>query len=302
MVEESKIVIIGAGELGHAVGGLLYKKSASIAFWDTDFSKVPDQRSIADIIPGADYILMCIPSWAMRAAVTSFLPFLKKGAIVVSFAKGIENESSDTMSELFADILPIKQSFVVVGGPMLATEISAGKNAVGIFGSKNKSALGKVSKLFSSPGFGIETSDDPFSVSLAGVLKNIYVISLGIADGLELSGNEKGLIASIAISEMLGIARMLQADEAVMLGAAGVADFIATSYCAESNNRTFGYRIAKDGKCGLRAEGFASIPPLMKRLGPDAASLPLLNLVKGICIDCRPARQMFDAFFKKNFA
>ena len=126
MVERSHVAIIGVGQLGQAVGELLRKKNVSMAFWDADPSKVPDQQSIADIIPRAEYVLMCIPSMAMRAAIMGYLPFLKKGVIVVSFAKGIEGGSLKTMSELLADILPVKQPFVIVGGPMLAKEISAG--------------------------------------------------------------------------------------------------------------------------------------------------------------------------------
>jgi len=217
MENVSRTAIVGGGELGKAVGFLIKKNGGEVEFWDADPLVVPGQRSLQEIIPAADCVAFCVPSWAIRAAVTGVLPYLAPGAIVIFFAKGIEKDSLQTMAEMVPTILPPAQPVAVVGGPMLAAEISGGAAAVGVFASKDEAVLQKVSALFSGENFRVETTSDTTSVSLASVLKNIYAVALGIADGLELSGNEKGWITARAIGEMRGIATALGANPDVVL-------------------------------------------------------------------------------------
>ena len=200
----SRVVVIGGGELGKAVGVLLKKNNVTADLWDADPSVVPGQKALQEIVPVAECVAFCVPSWAMRVAVTGILPYLSPTAIVMSFAKGIEKDSRQTMAEMVPTILPPGTPFVVVGGPMLAGEITGGMAAIGVFASKDAAALQAAKALFASESFNVETVADPESVALAGVLKNIYAVALGIADGLTLSGNEKGWIAACAIREMRG--------------------------------------------------------------------------------------------------
>lgn len=298
MEHSSRVAIVGAGELGQAVGYLFKEKKIPVDFWDANLSVVPGQRPLKDIIPTADHVLFCVPSWATRAAVTGVLPYLKPGATVISFAKGIEKDSLQTMAEMVPTLLPKDQPFVVVGGPMLAAEIMAGNEAVGVFASKDKAALAWVTDVFGSDRFRVETTEDLFSVSLAGTLKNIYATALGVADGLRLSGNEKGWVASRSIDEMVAIAAVLGADREIFLGSAGVGDLIATGYSVHSRNRKTGIEIVATSKCDLRSEGLNSLPFLMTRLGMEQmAKFPLLTLISVIGLQCQPSRPLFDEYF-----
>ncbi len=298
MNNEISVAIIGAGQLGSAVGSILRKKGISPALWDADPAKVPDQKPLEEAVKSAGCVLLCVPSWAMRKAVAGVVPFLASGATVVSFAKGIESETQKTMSELLAELLPAGQPFVVVGGPMLAHEIADGKHAIGVFASASADALRILKELFSSPEVAVELTDDPQSVSVAGVLKNIYAVGIGIADGLELGDNEKGWLASLALREMSGIGRELGVDQDILSGTAGVGDFIATAWSARSQNHQIGAEIAVTGTCSTRGEGLMSVTPLLKRLGSAAESFPLLALIAKVGRDCSPARPAFEAFFQ----
>ena len=96
---------------------------------------------------------------------------------------------------------------------MLAAEIDGGMAAVGVFASKDAAALPDGEGAFRKRTFQSRKPwPIPESVALAGVLKNIYAVALGVADGLDLSGNEKGWIAARAIREMREIAGALGAD------------------------------------------------------------------------------------------
>lgn len=296
-METPRILIVGAGELGEALGGYLKKKGNSVFFWDTDPSKNSDERPLHEIIPLAGFIFLCVPSWATRSVLSEAASTLRSTSIVVSFSKGMDTAAGQkTAGELIPELLPEFQPFVIVGGPMLAAEIVAGKNAAAVFASPFGAVSKKTEDLFVSPVFAVETSCDVASVSLAGVLKNIYAISLGIADGLELDGNAKGWIAARAVGEMMDIAGIFGADRQIILGTAGLADFLATAYSPYSRNRGIGDEIVKNGKCTMRGEGTVSLSPLIARLGPAAAQLPLLGAIKKIVIDCEPAKPIMDAY------
>jgi glycerol-3-phosphate dehydrogenase (NAD(P)+) len=271
-----------------------------VEFWDANPKLVPDQKPLEQILPGADYVLFCVPSWAMRPAVLDAVPHMKSDAIVISFAKGIEESSLQTMAEMIPDILRDGQHLVVVGGPMLAEEIAAGKKAVGVFACKDAAVLKKTCDLFKGEDFSVETSDDPVSVSFASVLKNIYAVALGIADGLELSGNEKGWITACAINEMVNICDALKIDPKIVLGTAGVGDLIATGYSSYSRNRQVGAEIVKSGVCNLRGEGLVSLPFLLSRIDGKISGFPLMKLVDVVGLQCNPARPAFELFFENS--
>ena len=135
-------------------------------------------------------------------------------------------------------------------------------------------------------------------MALAGVLKNIYAVALGISDGLGVSGNEKGWVTAAATKEMVDVATALGADPKIILGAAGVGDLIATGYSVHSRNREVGIEIVATGKCNIRGEGLNSLPFLMARLGEKARAFPLMTLVNRIGIACEPARPAFEEYFK----
>ena len=289
---------MGGGRLGQAMKMLL-EKGATIAIWDADTARFPDQKPLQEIVPTADAIFFCVPSPAMREAITSVVKLLRPGSALVSFAKGVDGTSGKTMPELFAELAPA-YPLAVIGGPMLAEEIMTGGNAAGMIASKDETLRAMLCELFSSPQFRAEPSNDLFSVALAGVLKNIYSVVLGIADGVKVSGNEKGWLVSQAIEEMAGIGKVLGADEKIILGTAGVGDLVATGYSPYSRNRQAGDEIVATGTCAIPGEGLLSLPAFSTRLGANAASFPLLGLVGTICVDHEPAKATIDAFFERE--
>jgi glycerol-3-phosphate dehydrogenase (NAD(P)+) len=296
----SHILIVGAGRLGQSLGGYLRAKGDKISYWDIDPAKIVNERPLHEVVPLANFIFLCINSWDMRSALADAGTALQPRTVVVAFSKGIDAASGRTTGELMPELLPEHQPFAVVGGPMLAAEIEAGQYAAAVFASPDASIAEKAAELFRSPLFAVEVSRDAMSVSFAGVLKNIYAVGLGIADGLGLDGNAKGWIAARALNEMIAIADMIGADKKIILGTAGLADFIATAYSPHSRNRKVGDEIVKYGKCNLKGEGTTSLPLLMARLGPKSAQCPLLHAIKRITIDCEPAKLIMEKYFNSN--
>ncbi len=120
---------------------------------------------------------------------------------------------------------------------------------------------------------------------MSGVLKNIYTIAIGIADGLGFGKDQKGELSSRAISEAMLVIKELSGDPEIFLGTAGVADFVATSTSSDSMNFKAGKCIAEGNEYPV-SEGIHSLPLLVSRL-KDVSKFPLLNSINEILLKRR---------------
>ncbi len=291
-----QIVIIGAGEIGRAIDTILRKKEIRAALWDKEASKMREQKPLAEIIPACDFVFLCVPSWAMREAIASIVLRLKRKAIVISLAKGIEEKTRKTTDELLEELLPPHQAFGILGGAMLAEELAKEMIGVGVIAAKETKVHSELKELFKNTNLQIEALDDVRGVALAGVLKNIYAIALGIADGLGWSGNQKGWLVSKAINEMTEIIQILGGKAEMVRGTAGLGDLVATGYSPYSRNRQVGDDLVRTGRCRLKSEGLIALPSIVALLQNKRRNFPLLSALVDIFINNQNVQTIFTQF------
>ncbi len=279
------VVIIGAGEMGSSLSNLLEEKKVIAELWDKDPDVVDGQSNLEDIIPSADFVFLCVPSRAIRAALEEIDPLLKEGAIVISLAKGIEENSMMTMDEVLDEALSSGVSFVLLSGPMLAEELDAGMMAGGMLASEEDSSLEKLQELFKDSRMEIDVSNDVHGVALAGVLKNIYAIALGFVGGMEYGNNAKGWMVTRALNEMSGIIERLGGKKESAYGSAGVGDLIATGFSGYSSNYQLGYELAKNGFSEVNSEGLMSVGSVVALLEDDVENFPILKTVSLVLLE-----------------
>jgi glycerol-3-phosphate dehydrogenase (NAD(P)+) len=291
-----RIAIIGAGELGAALGKVLAGR-AEVALWDVDAAKVPGMKPLQEVVAGAGVVLCAVPSFAMRSAVTGCLPFLNTSeTVLISLAKGIEDASRKTMDQVLAEIMPAGSLWGVMGGPMLAVELVAGKSCAAVVASSNHNVCTAVQEAFQGTNLAVEVSDDAHGVALAGVLKNIYAVVMGIAVGLGWGEDETGWLAARALYEMVAVGVKLGGREATLRGTAGFADFLATAYGETSRNRQAGLALAA-GTPATASEGLHSLQSVLELLGPEATSFPILNALAQAALRGEPAKDAFGRLF-----
>ncbi len=275
-------LIIGAGEIGQALAAVLGEKGAPVTLWDIDPKKVSNSRPLATCAGTADVVLLCVPSWATRAAATPLVPLIRPGTIIVSLAKGIERTTtlliSDVLHELFPD-----HSTGMLAGPMLAEELIARKGGVGVCASASHTAHQTIATLFSGTTLAVQCTDDVRGVALASVLKNIYAVALGVVDGLAWGYNRKGYVLACAVTEMCAVVVALGGRIDTVLGAAGVGDLLTTGSSVYSRNRSIGHTLATTGTCVIEGEGMTSIAPLLALLRDHAVPTPLLSAIDRMC-------------------
>ncbi|MBI4599939.1 hypothetical protein HY732_03375 [Candidatus Uhrbacteria bacterium] len=277
------VCIIGVGELGGALAHILAgRKKVHVDCWDINPSRVPRQKTVQEIIPRAGVVFLAVPSSSLRAALASVVPSIAKNTIVVSCAKGIEQGSKKTADKILGELLRRGQPFAIIGGPMLAEELSGGGDGYAVVASKSKQAYARVREFFTGTSLHLEYSSDMRGVALRGVLKNIYAIGFGICDGIGLGDNTRGALMTQALREMTTILPLLGGKKGTALGLAGIGDLVATGSSRYSSNYTVGMKIGKGEKVKRHCEGRSSIVPFAALVQKRTKDLPLLFMIKSI--------------------
>ncbi len=276
------VLIIGAGALGQALAKALPKDRAQVSFFDVDPSKCPGGcQPLETLVPAANFIFLCIPSWAVRPALAQVAALIQPGTAVLSMAKGLESPTAKTMYDICIEVLPPNQPSGILGGALLAHEIGSGLPGMGVIACSDDSLAANLLALFQGSSVQLAWSSDARSVALGGVLKNIYALVLGIGDGLGLGSNARGWLFAQAVREMLDIAKFLQADPQVILSVAGIGDLVATGLSPQSKNHAAGTELARTGRTAIECEGVMSFPSLMQLVGsrPNMRLLSALDAI-----------------------
>jgi len=289
-----RVVMIGAGKIGSAIGKVLSKNRVRVDFWDALPGKVKRQKPLAEIVPGASAVFLCLPSWCLREAGASVAPYLSSGAAVVSVSKGLEKETMLPSDGILRQVLPAKTSFVYLGGPLLADELLKGQPGVGVAASADPASLRKMERFFAGTRLRVETSDDVPGVVWSAILKNVYAIGLGMTEGLGWGANARGWFVAKAVEEAGGILEDLGGRRETFHGVAGVGDLVATGFSPHSKNRTLGEHWARTGKAPHESEGQVSLPQLLEVLGKRARKYQLLMALKATLTEKKKARTVFE--------
>jgi glycerol-3-phosphate dehydrogenase (NAD(P)+) len=282
------VLIIGAGEIGQAIGHVLRKSAMrpKVLFWDANPKKVPARGELDVLVARADFVFLCVPTLALRQVCRDIEPHLASHAVVVSLAKGVEPDGHFS-DDILGDELGTA-AFGVLGGPLLALELLANLSGVGSFGSTNARARYFLQKLFAKTPLRLELFEEARSVAVLGVLKNVYSVAISLATAMAPGDNAAGYYSAIALKEMTIILGRYGCEPVHVLSAAGAGDLIATSRSPHSLNAKLGRDLAK-GKRKLSSEGSRAIPVLAAFLGAETHHLPLFEAVAAVLQGKTPA-------------
>lgn len=276
-----QVGIIGAGELGHALGNALTKAHVQVLFYDRDPAK-STTGSIEDLVRSCGLLLVCVPSWAVKEVAKQ----IRKAAhpqqerAVITFAKGVE-PGFVTMDKILHDHVPENYVTGVMYGPMIAGEIDRGRPAHGIVALSNSQLYSALRDQFADANMYIEISGDMRGVTLCAVLKNVYAIGFGVVDGLHLGLNSKGKLAVMVLTEMKRLLAEFNADPQTAESIAGLGDLLATGFSEESFNYRVGKSLAERiADEHIKSEGIVSLHELGKYM--SLKNYPVASAIENI--------------------
>lgn len=273
--------IIGAGELGSALGEALTKAREQVLYYDILPAKTTT-ASIEDLVRSCPVLLLCVPSWVTKDVAKRITKAAHPGEkrLVLSLAKGVE-KGFTTMDVLLRKELPPFFDIGVLYGPMIAEEIARGRQGAGVLAMSNSRWVTPLRGVFETAGISITASGDLHGVALCAALKNIYAIAFGLSEGMHLGLNAKGKLAVMVLQEMKRILVDRQADARTAESLAGLGDLLATGFSEDSFNYRIGQTLA-EGIAGthIKSEGLISLDELSRVV--DLKKFPVANTVSQI--------------------
>lgn len=285
IASQYKVAVIGAGEIGQAIGNVIRRNCANVEFWDIDSTKVEGQRMIMEVVSNVNIIFLCVPSWGMRKAIQDIYSYLSKDTIVVSLAKGMEEKTHKTMDELLIELLPSGQPFAILGGPMIAEEIAKEFYGYALITSTSYDTYEKVAALFIDTNVKTYYSDDLRGIVWSGILKNIFTLAVGLEEYYDFGANVRGWLVTECMNEIKNIVVKLGGKPETAYGLAGLGDFLSTAFSKYSRNRQAIEGLASTGEIKLKSEGTVSLESVIYRLGGNVEDYPILRALGLILLD-----------------
>ncbi|MGA9855628.1 MAG: hypothetical protein WBR29_10165 [Gammaproteobacteria bacterium] len=275
------VLIVGFGQMGHAMQTLLEGK-VSLSIWQVTPKNLRLTQAIRESACHAEIVILCVPTIAIATALTPLQPYLSKRAVVLSIAKGLD-DSGDTAADILGVRLGMHARWGVLGGPMIANELRAGRCGFAELGSRNPASLALVSRLFSKTHLHLTPNRSPRAVSWCGVLKNVYVPLIGLSEGLGWGDNLRGQLICVALAEMNALVQRFCGIRNAANGAAGLADLVTTATSRNSHHRALGLHVAHGSRHIIQGEGTHTLQVLMRRGSqPSSLQFPLLHVAAAL--------------------
>jgi glycerol-3-phosphate dehydrogenase (NAD(P)+) len=252
-MKEQQVLLVGYGEMGHAMERLLSPRH-HVTIWQRHTPAGETATSLTQQARDKDAVIFCVPTAPLHRLASELRADLPSETICLSMAKGLDDTGRPAFYAL-RDALGDSQPLGVIYGPMIAEEISAGRPAYAQVGIADRMAYDRVAELFSGSALRIRHSMDTIGLSWCAVLKNVYAIGFGIADGLGLGDNVRGWLAVTALRELAAIAVEHGGGADAPYDLAGLGDLITTATSEGSHHHGIGLLLAHGEREGIEGEG-----------------------------------------------
>jgi glycerol-3-phosphate dehydrogenase (NAD(P)+) len=326
-----KIAVLGAGGWGTTLAILLHRNGHNVVLWEYNSEyantldeyrenfyylpkiKIPKGIKITNdlefSIRDKQIILITTPTQFIRNNLSALKNYKFKNEIIVSAAKGIENNSLMLVSDMILDIFEYskKEKIVSLSGPSHAEEVSRGIPTAVVSASINHKTAELVQKVFSNNYFRVYSSSDLVGTEIGGALKNVIAIAAGIAVGAEFGDNTIAALMTRGINEIMKLGLTLKAKRETFFGLSGIGDLIVTCNSPHSRNRFVGEQIGSGKKLSvvlkemkMVAEGVATTKSAYELSRKYKIEMPIVEEVYSILFKNRSPYQATKNLMQRN--
>lgn len=315
-----RISVIGAGSWGIALANLLAGNGHDVTVWSImkdEIEMLDKNHEHLDKLPGVklndsikyttdlemackdkDILVLAVPSVYTRNTSHSMAPYVTDGQIIVNVAKGVEENTLLTLSDIIEEEIPCA-NVCVLSGPSHAEEVGRGLPTTVVVGSRDQKTAEYLQDTFMNDFFRVYTSSDILGIELGGALKNVVALAAGIADGLGYGDNAKAALITRGISEIARLGIAMGGQFETFCGLTGIGDLIVTCASMHSRNRRAGILIGQ-GKSADEAmaevkmvvEGVYSAKAAMGLSKKYNVDLPIIAEVNKILFENKPPKDV----------
>lgn len=248
----------------------------------------------------ADVVVLAIPAQTLRENLRNWGKHLPEKALVVSLLKGFERNTHARMSEVILEELGIDESQVAVAtGPNLAGEIIKREPAAVVIACSSEEHAVELQDAFATPYFRPYTSVDVVGCEVAGTIKNVMALAVGMASGLGMGDNTKATVITRGLAETTRLGVALGADPMTFAGLAGMGDLVATCSSPLSRNRSFGERLGRglglsqaQSETKTTAEGVSSAAAVLDLAREHQIDMPIVEAVVDVVANGMPPKEV----------
>ncbi|MGN0329833.1 MAG: NAD(P)H-dependent glycerol-3-phosphate dehydrogenase [Kineothrix sp.] len=312
-----QVSVIGAGSWGTALALLLHGNGHSVTMWSAleeeirmlereheNKEKLPGVKLPGDMIfttdlkaavEGRDVLILAVPSPYTRSTAHRMREYVVEGQIIVDVAKGIEEETLYTLSQIIKEEIP-KAQVAVLSGPSHAEEVGRGIPTTIVVGAESKRTAEYLQTLFMNEVFRVYISPDILGMELGAALKNVVALAAGIADGLGYGDNTKAALITRGIAEIARLGMVMGGRSETFYGLTGIGDLIVTCASMHSRNRRAGILIGKGysmeeamKEVKMVVEGVYSAKAAMALAKKYDVQLPIIEQVNAVLFQGKPA-------------
>lgn len=256
-----RVTVIGAGAWGTTLAQVLSDAGNDVLLWARSVdvvSEINEQHTNDKYLKGinlpssltatsdikaafshSEIYVLAIPTQQLRSMLEEWKPYINQNAVVVSTLKGIELNTDLRVSEVVAEIWgDIK--FALITGPNLADELSMRQLAGAVVASSDLSVAVDIQKIFTTDYYRVYTSTDVMGCELAGAIKSVIALSVGMAIGMGFGENTQSMLITRGLNEISRMCAAHGSDPLTAASLAGMGDLVASCGSPLSRNRTFG--------------------------------------------------------------
>ena len=327
----TKIAVFGAGTWGIALARLLAVNGRDVTVWSAipaELKSLSTTRrhpnlpgmelpsamhytaDIAEACTGRDILLFAVPSPFVRSTAKKAAKYIPDGQLIVDVAKGVEDKTLMTMSEIIEDELAKAKRtarVVALSGPTHAEEVARDMPTLIVAASKDEAAAKAVQKAFTAPSFRVYTNTDRRGTELGGAVKNVIALAVGIALGLGYGDNAKAALITRGNAELTRLGLAMGCKPETFAGLSGMGDLIVTCTSMHSRNLHAGMllgrgKTAEEAKAevGQVVEGINALPAVCRLAKKYKVEMPIVQSVDTILSGKLEARNALAALMGRD--
>lgn len=328
----TKGAVLGAGSFGTALSAVLAHNGVDVNMWAREEEivegiqrdkrnplylssltlpeRVKAQKQLSSVLEGVEFVLLAIPSHAMRELSLQIRPLLTGHEIVVHVAKGLEEATFLRMTQILENTLHgviSKDQLAVLSGPSHAEEVAEGKPTTVVVASYSNDVATRVQHTFTNDRFRLYVNQDVIGVEIAGAVKNIMAIAGGVSAGLGLGDNAMAALMTRGLHEITRMGMAMGAKQDTFAGLAGMGDLIVTCSSEHSRNRRVGWRIAHGETLGeiitsmnMVAEGVKTTKAVYEWAQQNDLEMPITAVVHGMLFDGLDPQHAMDSLMTRE--
>ena len=314
-----KIGVIGAGSWGTALAILLNENGNDVTLWShreteaehmrqsRECSKLPGIKipeaveitsDLKQAVSGKKVLVMVVPSRCMRETAELLKECVAPGTYVISAAKGIEDETLFTMTDILEQVLP-QTDVAVLSGPSHAEEVAKLLPTTCVIGAHPEETARFLQELYMGPMFRVYISSDMLGIELGGALKNVIALAAGIADGMGYGDNAKAALITRGSVEIGRLGIRMGGKPETFFGLTGIGDLIVTCASMHSRNRRAGILLGQGytmkeamKEVNMVVEGVYSAKAAMALARKYDTELPIIEQVNQILFEGKDPKKV----------